>query len=305
MDIEIWYNDSDIRQMHGMFHSWTNLKHNAINIKICKPDWDYISNHVHSFSGGHWYVNERRTIAKINDKYIFFDATDRPGLSANSHLVPFSLIIKFQYSNLLDYYISSVSPVVPFTYILSFYNMNLIQECRQLREEILQHRKFATSIYWAGVYKNHPQRRPIQGMLNATKLGSCKKYFYDNYMKAMATTQVGIAVPGCGDFCYRDIELAAIGTPYVRKHFRNTTRNPRLPNVHYYSIGGDEVPFGQLLQHYIDYFEPNGELRPFTNEEWEMHCEISNNSMKWFDENSSPEGSFKLFCEILEEHNLI
>lgn len=304
MDIEIWYNNSTIRRMHGMFRSWTKLESGPITVKHGTPDWNYITNHVHPFSGGHWYVNELRTIAKINGKYIFLDGTDRPRMCANSHLVPFSLVIKFQFNPSHGFYAHAASPVVPFTYELSIYDMPFIQELRELRNEVIRSKKFTTSLYWAGIFVNHPTRDCIRS-LNNTKLGSCKKYSYKEYMRAMATTQVGIAVPGCGDFCHRDIEQAAIGTPYLRKTFINATRNPRLPNVHYYTIEKEGIQFGQLLDHYINYFEPNGELRNFTPEEWDMHCEISNNSMKWFDENSSPEGSFKVFCQILEENNII
>lgn len=300
--IEFW--DTSHREgMNAMFSSWIGINP-SIEVKPTIPDYVYIDKINSLLDQAHSYIREFRTIIKVNNKYIFMDAVDRPVLAAESYKVPFDLICKFQFDPTPGAYAHSIAPVVPFTYTLRKYNMDFIYKNRELRKEIMNNKQFTSSIYWGGGMKSnrHVRRKLRHSLTVQAKKAICATLGYDDYMKMMATTLAGVAVSGRGDFCYRDIELAGMGTPFFRQSFANITRNPRIPNIHYYSINGG---LQQTLQHYINYFEPNGELRNFTPEEWDKHCEISNNSMKWFDENSSPEGSFKVFCEILEENNII
>jgi hypothetical protein len=39
-----------------------------------------------------------------------------------------------------------------------------------------------------------------------------------------------------GEFCYRDIEYAILGVPFIRIEYKDTLHNPLLPNHHYISI---------------------------------------------------------------------
>jgi hypothetical protein len=299
--IKFWDNTHQ-EGINAMFHSWTTF---TDSVQPINADHEYVKTHITPLLAcEHSYVREFRTIIEVNNKYIFIDSVDGTYLCAESYKVPFALILKSQYDPAPNAYTHALAPVSPFTYPLRKYKMDFIYKNRKLREEIMQNKAFTSSMYWGGTFKgNRKERHKLRHYLvNKAQKAVCQSFDYEEYLHRMATTLVGISVDGRGEFCYRDIELAGIGTPYFRPSFSNATYNLRLPGVHYYSINSG---LRHTLDHFIDYFEPDRELRDFTKEEWDMHCEISNNSMKWFDENSSPEGSFKLFCEILEKHNIL
>lgn len=44
-----------------------------------------------------------------------------------------------------------------------------------------------------------------------------------------------------GEFCYRDIEYAILGVPYIRIEYKDTLYNPLLPNHHYISIPREQA----------------------------------------------------------------
>lgn len=162
-------------------------------------------------------------------------------------------------------------------------------------------------MFWAGkINTNHKQRTVVQNYLKKNmKRATHKRLPYEQYFSEMATTLAGIAVAGTGDFTHRDIELMSVGNAFVRKTFVNQTRDPRIPGIHYYSLGGNEVGINKTIRHFGTYFEPNGEYREFTDEEWRQHCEMSYNARKWWEQNGSPVGTFTLFREILEENNIV
>lgn len=305
MNIDIW-NSGHHNGMWSMVEQWQKMDTGSFNIRLVKPEKKFLR-HLRTFTKNrHLYVRGLRTIAKINGKYIFLDSTDRSCLAAESWKLPFDLIVKFQY-NAHENYARSKAPVVPFIYTMSYYKLKLIEKCWKMRQEVLKTRKFTSSMYWSGkIHTNRPQRSAIMRVLKDMKYGSSKKRTYERYFSEMATTQVGIAVAGTGDFTHRDFELMSVGNAFIRKKFKNTTRNPLTPNVHYYAIDG--VGYGSIdktLKYFRKYFEPRGEYRNFTDKEFDKHREISYNARKWWEDNISPQGSFELFREILEENNMV
>lgn len=304
-DIEFWDNGS-VRGLAGMIRSWRGLDTGQLNIKMVAPERKYLQRLQTLTDALHEYVRVLRSIIKINGKYIFMDSTDRTTLAAESWKLPFDLIVKFQHHPQPSIYSDAIAPVVPFTYTMTYYNMALVQSCRQMRKEALKTKKFTSSMFWAGhKATNRTPRSRAKQYLQKMKHAKYDMVPYSEYMAELATTQVGLSVSGTGDFTHRDIELSSVGNPFVRKTFFNVTRNARLPGVHYHSIGGHEVGIDRTIQHFRDYFEPDGEYRQFTDEEWEMFCQMGENSLKWYEENGSPQGTFNLFREILEEQNII
>jgi len=93
-----------------------------------------------------------------------------------------------------------------------------------------------------------------------------------------------------GEFCYRDIEMMALGIPFVRMEFRDTTYDPMLPNIHYipilredcflaYERNGNEGVADLYIKKYLEVKDDEDYL-----------SYISNNQIEWYDRNNkSPE----------------
>jgi len=301
MFIDIWGQPGVINGIYPLLKSWQDLQDPSFDIRFVEPDLEYIQ----SLNSLHPFIRRWRTIIKVNDKHVFFDGTERRGLASESNLLPFDLIIKGQYHK-PKFYAASIAPVSPFVYTLNSYDMQMINKYRKIRQQCMKDRTFASSMFWSGsLYTNKIQRWAVKIALDSTRFGDSKKKPFEAFYNALARTQVGIVPAGGGDFTHRELELESVGTPYFRKTYNLQTYKPRIPNVHYYSIGGDEVGINKILKHFIDYFEPNGEYRNFTDEEWEQYCDISRNSLAWFDSNAGPQGSFNNFKEILEKHSIL
>lgn len=305
MDIECW-DGRDRGGLGGLLNRWNEIDTGSFDIKFVEQEQKYLD-HLRTFTDRrHSYIRKLRTIVKVNDKYIFLDSVDDANISAESWKLPFDLIIKFQYRPDHYSYAWTSTPVVPFTYTLGRYDMALIEKCWKKRQEVLRTRKFTSSMFWAGkIHTNASQRNPVRNALRQMKHADTERKAYRDYLSELATTQVGVATAGTGDFAHRDMELLSVGNAFVRKTFVNSTRNPLIPNVHYYSIGGNDLGISAMMKHFCEYFEPNGQYRDFTDEEWTRHREMGYNARKWWEENGSPEGTFKLFCEILEENNIV
>ncbi len=254
----------------------------------------------------HPIPHRHRTILEVNKHLIYFDCMDQPGIGADLHLVSdvFDLCIKFQHcAGLYDNIPFKVSP---FTYFCLTDN-DILQEYRKKRFSILESKSFQSSILWAGTTKKgKPNRRAVERSLNELSdkkvVGTFK---IEEYFNHVCNTTIGASAKGTGEFCHRDIEFMAIGTPFFRKTFNNTTYNPLIPNIHYYTIGGDDVGINKTMEHFINYFEPNREIKTFSDQEWNLYKEMSHRITQWYDDNASHEASLKLLFEILEENSII
>jgi len=254
----------------------------------------------------HPIPHRHRTILDINNKIIYFDCQDQNGMGADLHLVPdlFDLCIKFQYRK--DGYKNIPFKVSPFTYFC-LSNENDLKKYRQIRRNIRKEKLFKSSILWAGsVRKGRPNRqsvvRNIKSMCKKSVLG--KTSSYEKYYQRICETLVGASARGTGEFCHRDIEFMAIGTPFFRKEFNNITYNPLIPKIHYYTIGGDEIGIDKTMQFFINYFEPEGEIRKLSACELKGYNEICELGINWYEQNATIEASFNLLIQILKENNI-
>lgn len=259
----------------------------------------------------HPLITRNRTILEVNNQYLFFDAQDHysVGAKADSYKEIFKHVIKFQYAQ------QSGSPnsdyILPFTYFTER-NHDLLMKYRVQRQEILKNRNFQYSIIWTGSDLTNKKsggtsvRRTISKNLikrcKMAKVGRCADI--EEYLNLTSKSLVGVAGSRNGQFSQRDMDLLAIGTPFFCKDFNICTYNPIIPNVHYYSIGGDEIGINQTLSYFIPYFEPDGKIKDFSAAEWNEYINISNAGMNWFDENASAEGSLKLLIRILKEKGI-
>jgi len=66
------------------------------------------------------------------------------------------------------------------------------------------------------------------------------KVFYpispNMYFDELINHKIALSVDGRGEFCYRDIECFAVGTPIIRFEYESKFYNNLIPNFHYISI---------------------------------------------------------------------
>ncbi len=300
----------DISATWKLILQWKKIA-SKFKCQVCtgpSPKEKRIEQHRLKYTDNYHQIPARhRTILEVNNNnLVFFDGQDWMNIGAELSKVPdlFSLCIKLQYGATNDY---SNAPfkVVPFTYFSPSNNDDLIRY-RAIRKNAIKDKYFKHSIMWAGKTKRtgNRTRHAIQNRLLKCSKSTVGITDWDLYLDRICQSAIGASTRGIGEFCHRDIEFMAIGTPFFRKTFKTQTRHPLVPNVHYYSIGGDEVGIDKTMEHFIKMFEPNGEIKEFDGAEWDKYLEISNNSMKWYDQNAHPEASFKLLLDILEENNL-
>lgn len=99
-----------------------------------------------------------------------------------------------------------------------------------------------------------------------------------------------------GEFCYRDIEMMALGIPFIRMEFRDTTYDPMLPNIHYipilrekcfvaYERNGNEGIADLYIEKYLQ-----------VKDDTEYLDYISKNQIEWYDRNNkSPESEIQTY----------
>ena len=103
-----------------------------------------------------------------------------------------------------------------------------------------------------------------------------------------------------GEFCYRDIEYAMVGVPFIRIEYKDTLHNPLLPNHHYISIPREHA--------YVAY-EKNGdegvadlyiEKYNEVKDDYVFLDYISNNLREWSEKNILNGNAEKLTFDLLE-----
>ena len=236
----------------------------------------------------HPLPDRHRTILEVNNKLIYFDCQDQILVGADLHLVPniFELCIKFQYCPGL--YDNVPFKVSPFTYFCLTED-HILAKYRKIRKEIHRNRAFKHSILWAGVTRPGKQnRRDIHRYLAKHSKKALVGFFEsEEYYQHICESVVGVSAKGGGEFCHRDIEFMGIGTPFFRKTFNTEMYHPITPFLHYYAIGGDKIGMNRTMRHFVPYFEPNGELKQFSKNEWKEYEEISEKAMTWYDQNAT------------------
>ena len=108
----------------------------------------------------------------------------------------------------------------------------------------------------------------------------------NEYLNFIKNNKFGLCLRGVGPKCLRDIELIGMGTvPIFTPGVCTDYYNPLIKNVHFlYAEKPEDIP--ELI-------------KSCPKERWE---ELSNNCLKWFEENASVEGVYKLTCKIIEDY---
>lgn len=115
------------------------------------------------------------------------------------------------------------------------------------------------------------------------------KYSQTEYLDLLKKSKYGLCLSGYGPKCNREIELMCMGTvPIITPLVDLTYYNTLEENKHYISV---EHP-SQIKD----------KINNISKDQW---TNMSNNVIKWYEENASIKGSFNTTMEILEKNKLI
>jgi hypothetical protein len=114
------------------------------------------------------------------------------------------------------------------------------------------------------------------------------KYTQKEYLELLINSKYGLCLSGYGPKCNREIELLGMGVvPIITPLVDLTYYNPLIEDVHYIKVNNPS--------------EIKDKIKNIGKHKWE---EMSNNGIKWYEKNCSPNGSFVTTCEILEKNNI-
>lgn len=118
-------------------------------------------------------------------------------------------------------------------------------------------------------------------------LGKEHKYENLEYLKIIGSYKYGLCLRGYGPKCHREIELMRFGTiPILTDDYSTKYYNQLQEDVHYLKVSSPEE-----LQQKLETIEAK------------EYKKISSNCKKWYEKNCSPEGSFEVTMEIVENCN--
>lgn len=89
-------------------------------------------------------------------------------------------------------------------------------------------------LYFRGSVNSRPMLKHFSpNILTNTNIIGIKP---EDYFQDLIKHQIGLAVGGVAEFCYREVEYMAIGVPYVRFIYDSKLKVPLIPNYHYIAI---------------------------------------------------------------------
>ncbi len=121
---------------------------------------------------------------------------------------------------------------------------------------------------------------------------------FNDYLHECSQHRIMLSLPGLADVCHRDIEGFAAGACVLRPKILNQFHNDLIPDYHYISIDIDVINTDpmetakKIEQRFREVIDDN-----------EFLDSISENAMKWFDENVRCNNVMKLTAELLNLNN--
>lgn len=133
--------------------------------------------------------------------------------------------------------------------------------------------------------------------------------YISNYFDELIKYKVGLAIPGIGELCYRDIEYMAIGIPLMKFEYITQLNPPLIPNYHYISIPRIDTPedhtiVGGILarereveqRHIDEYLKRYKEVK----DDHDFLKFISDNARKYYETYLHPNTRTKHIIDLLE-----
>jgi hypothetical protein len=112
------------------------------------------------------------------------------------------------------------------------------------------------------------------------------KYSHDEYLEMLSNSKYGLCLRGYGPKCNREIELMSMGVvPLITPNVDIGFYNPLIENIHYFKVSN-----------------PNDVTQVVKNTSKEHWDVMSKACKKWYLDNCSPQGSFKITNEIVKRY---
>ena len=162
--------------------------------------------------------------------------------------------------------------------------------------------------YWRGsTYQNHPNPNyrdireclhQIQRIANPSKISfnpsplAFMVYIQEALEYSIVTSLGGGGGIISGDLCFRDIEMFGLGIPVIRPQLAVQTRNPLIPDYHYIAIPTEFTEEGKYANHEKLAEQLLHKCEGALNNP-DILMYISENAMKWYDENYANNSSIK------------
>ena len=196
-------------------------------------------------------------IFEYDDTKLFkvYDFGDHPGLTVKlSKLTNFAGAVIGQYNS--KYWDSIISDskirktIVAGIYPESVWQLGVLnyEQICDTRNQI----KLDSRLYWRGSLYNHGVPENYLGIRKSIELLptilSETELFYGNYpipfieyISEAVSFKLALSIGGgggafCGDFCFRDIEMFALGIPLIRPKYIVEAADPLIPDYHYISV---------------------------------------------------------------------
>lgn len=213
----------------------------------------------------------------------------------------------FNYTNIyywlrrdnLTHQINKVSPW--FFGSITEYDVNLYRTLRNTTDT------FSDNLFFKG--SGAGDYRKVIKILHDRKVIDNESIHINDYFTQLATTKCALSYymdldryytpfHHPGEFCYRDMEYMAVGTPFIRIEYKDAVHNGLLPNYHYISIPrehaydvynkhGDEGVADLIVEKHQEILHDDAFLQ-----------HISTNQRTWFDNYARWPNSAHLTMEL-------
>jgi len=118
---------------------------------------------------------------------------------------------------------------------------------------------------------------------------------YGNFLKEINKYSVNLSLNGASEICYRDMEILGMGSALFREKLKTKFHNELKANYHYIAF---EVKDGQSKTDSM--FERWEEIKKDTD----FINFVSNNGLKWYNENVTYENFTKILLSIIDINKL-
>jgi len=225
-------------------------------------------------------------------------------MSKNTGIENFD-VIKFSCVSSLteEYYnqFSSEYNIVPSFYILEEWNEH------DYIEKYRHNEKISNKLFFNGAC--YGIRTKFKSLLENTKFFEFKEKHYnykdkENYYKEISQYKHGFNLDGAAKICYRDIEYFGMGITLFRDELKIKTKDPIIPNEHYFVIIDDEIKqsiYNKNNSKFIlDKIEHNIE-NVFKNYDVES---VIRNARQWYEKNTLPDNQMNTFIGLMENFKI-
>jgi hypothetical protein len=158
--------------------------------------------------------------------------------------------------------------------------------------ELRQTEKQYSKLYFRG--SPHKNRGRIIAHLGDIS-ESCDRYMSrTDYYRDCARARIGLALPGNGNICHREIEYFGMGVPAIMPVLKNSFHDPLIPNVHYIAVEANttrERP-AEVAEKIRAVYE-----RYARDDDYLHH--IAQNAIQWYDRNVWLPNSIPLTAKLL------